>query len=146
MTIRGSPGRDNDAMRLRLLSPSAAAAALLAFIPAVLAFTPAVFGADGSTSGGAATDPVAGDPLLPYVVALLVAGVTLLIVGILVVVTGRGKPANGSRTRAGAGWWTCPACGAHNSPDRPDCYACMAPRDDGSGSAVSEEPGAPAHR
>ena len=128
MTIRRYSGcraqRYNDAMR-RLLSPSAAVATVLAFAPTVL-------GADGSASGGATTDPVGGEPLLPYVVALLVAGVTLLIVGILVVVTGRGRPATRPRTRGGAGWWRCPACGADNAPDRPDCYACMAPRDDGS--------------
>jgi len=119
----------------RLLSPPAAISALLASAPTVL-------GVDG---GGAARDPVLGDPLLPYVVALLVAGLTLLILGILVVVTGRGKSGASRRTQVDAGWWACRACGAHNAPDRTECYACRASRadetdlDDRDGPAVPPE-------
>ena len=101
----------------RVLTPPAAVAAILLSASTAL-------GADGGTSGSSATDPVLGDPLVPYIVALLVAGLTLLVVGIVVVVSGRRKTADDRRTRAAAGWWRCEICDAENASDRGECYAC----------------------
>ncbi len=139
MTVRGCgirtrPARTDAVRRLRSL-PAAASALLVTASTAL--------GADGGTSGSSGTDPVLGDPLLPYIVALLVAGLTLLIVGIVVVVTGRGRTASDRRTRVAAGWWRCETCGADNAPDRRECYACQAPRDRGAEPATGRAPGAP---
>ncbi len=108
---------------------------------ALLVSASPILGAGRGTSGSSATDPVLGDPLLPYIVALLVAGLTLLIVGIVVVVSGRGKTADARRTRAAAGWWRCSICDADNASDRSECYACQAPRDRGTEPAAGDEPG-----
>jgi hypothetical protein len=84
---------------------------------------------------------MASEPLLPYVVALLVAGVTLLVVGVVLIATSgrRGAPPR-RRTREP---WTCAACGTPNAPDRGDCYACHARRPDPgeAGGAGDGEPG-----
>ncbi len=129
--IRARPTRNSARHRLRSLP--AAASVLLVSASTVL-------GADGGTSGSSATDPVLGDPLVPYIVALLVAGLTLLVVGIVVVVSGRRKTADDRRTRAAAGWWRCEICDAENASDRRECYACQAPRDRGTEPSAGDEP------
>jgi hypothetical protein len=92
----------------------------------ILALAPAALGADPTGSSVADTD-LASEPLLPYVVGLLVAAVTLAIVGVVVTVL-RGRRPAGRTRRDRAAWWTCPACQAANAPGGPACYACHAPR------------------
>lgn len=90
-----------------------------------LAIAPVARADQGGPSGVDAG--LASEPLLPYVIGLLVAAITLAIVGVVVSVVNRRRPAQGPGGRTNA-LWTCASCGAGNAPGRSDCYACMAPR------------------
>jgi hypothetical protein len=117
---------------MRRLSLPIAAWWLLAITATALADDPA-----GTSPADAS---LASEPLLPYVVGLLVAAVTLAIVGVVVTVTRRDRR-TGAGARGATAWWTCPACGASNAPGRPDCFACQAPRGaDGTAPAAVSTP------
>ncbi len=122
----GATGRYNGAMR-RLLPLLAAAWLLVAVAPAVRADNPAdPTGQAGAGSATAGLD-LRSEPLLPYVVGLLVAGVVLAVVGVVVMQTGRRRPKPAAGPGPARALWTCPACGAGNAPGRTVCYACHTP-------------------
>jgi hypothetical protein len=107
----------------RLLASLAVAWLLLACAP----LAPAAL-ADDPTPGPDTVNVDPGkEPLMPYIVALLVASGVLVVVGVVAVQVNR---ASGRRAGAGRGLalWTCPACGTTNAGDRETCYACGAAR------------------
>lgn len=67
------------------------------------------------------------EPLLPYVVGLVVMAVVLATFGVVAMRVTSPKKA---RARPAADWWTCPACDVRNRPDRATCFACQASRAD----------------
>ena len=69
-----------------------------------------------------ALDPGA-EPLVPYIVALLVASGVLVVVGVVAMQVNR-APARPRQLDL----WACPACGTSNAGDRDSCYACGAAR------------------
>jgi hypothetical protein len=146
----------NRAMR-RLLALVAAAWLVLAPAPTALADDPrcadweqhgAPAGIDlhlvctanqviGAYTGQAGAD-VNSEPLLPYVVGLLVTGIGLAMVGVVATrVVGRkaGKRLAPERPDA---WWVCPSCQSVNAEGRPACYACHAPRADAPSEGAAE--------
>ncbi len=150
--LRGMPplirGAYNGAMR-RLLALVAAAWLVLTLAPAALADDPrcadweqngAPAGVDlrlvctatqviGAYTGQSTTDPNQ-EPLLPYVVGLLVTGIGLASVGVVATkVVGRKAGRRLAPERPDA-WWVCPSCQSVNAEGRPACYACHAPRAD----------------
>jgi hypothetical protein len=66
------------------------------------------------------------EPLVAYIVALLVVAGVLTVFG-FVAMRYTAQPAGGRR-RADAGWWTCAGCGSPNRPDRGACFACHVSR------------------
>ena len=66
------------------------------------------------------------EPLLPYVVGLLVMAGVLAVFGVVAMRAANPKP----KRRPAADWWACPACGVRNRPDRATCFACQASRAD----------------
>jgi len=66
------------------------------------------------------------EPLLPYVVGLVVmAGV----LGMFGAIAMRVAPAHPNRRRSHEeDWWPCPSCGAQNPSDRARCFSCQASR------------------
>lgn len=101
------------------------ALALLLF----LTIAPVVLAADPTPGPGPATVEVdlGTEPLLPYIAALLVTSVALMIVGFVAMRVNR-RPTAGARRRGSAAWWSCPSCAASNAGDRETCFACTAPR------------------
>jgi hypothetical protein len=75
------------------------------------------------------TDDVSLDrePLLPYVVGLVVMAGVLGVVGLIAMRVTAPRP---SPRRRATGWWACPSCGERNRPDRASCFACQASRAD----------------
>ena len=69
--------------------------------------------------------PLGDEPLVPYIVGLLVMAVVLGAFG-LVAMRLLAKPKPAVRP---ADLWPCPACGTPNRPSRSSCYACQAPRE-----------------
>ena len=67
------------------------------------------------------------EPLLPYVVGLVVMAIVL---GVFGVVAMRMSAPRKPRPRPAADWWACPACGLRNRPDRASCFGCQASRAD----------------
>ena len=123
MTIGGvtSRGRRRYNRAVRRLLP------LLALPGIVLGLAiPPAARADGATPAPSVvtTDVViGGEPLLPYVVALLVMSAVFMVVGIVAVLVNR-RPSRPARGRGQPAWWTCATCGTHNVDDRDTCYAC----------------------
>ena len=81
------------------------------------------------------TDDVSLDrePLLPYVVGLVVMAGVLGVVGMIAMRVTAPRP---SPRRRATGWWACPSCGERNRPDRASCFACQGSRADaGAGSS-----------
>ncbi len=125
-------GGYNRVMR-RPLSLLAVPGLVLVLVLAVLVLAPDVLllvFADPVMAAGTvgAGEDVNAEPLLPYVVGLLVTGVALALVGVVATrLLGRTP---GRRTSPGRpdAWWVCPACQATNAEGRPACYACHAPR------------------
>lgn len=135
----------NRAMR-RLLALVAAAWLVLALAPAALADDPrcADWEQHGARAGidlrlvctanqvigaytGQADADVNSEPLLPYVVGLLVTGLGLAMVGVVATkVVGRKAGRRLAPERPDA-WWVCPSCQSVNAEGRPACYACHAP-------------------
>lgn len=101
------------------------AAALLLF----LAIAPVVLAADPTVAPGPATVEVnlGAEPLMPYIVALVVTSVVLIVVGVVAMQVNR-RPPPGSRRPGRRAWWTCTACSMVNSADRETCFACEAAR------------------
>jgi hypothetical protein len=67
------------------------------------------------------------EPLLPYVVGLVVMAAVLGVFGIVAMRLTAPRP-DRHATRP-ADWWACPSCGERNRPDRAHCFACEASRD-----------------
>jgi hypothetical protein len=67
------------------------------------------------------------EPLLPYVVGLLVMAAVLGVFG--VVAMRLTAPRTDRRAARPADWWACPSCGERNRPDRATCFACQSSRD-----------------
>jgi hypothetical protein len=65
------------------------------------------------------------EPLVPYIVGLLVMAGVLGAFG-LVAMRVLAKPKTAVRADD---LWACPACGTPNLPSRASCYACQAPRE-----------------
>ena len=95
----------------------------------VLAPAPAALADDPTTEPGFATEAVnlGAEPLVPYIVALLVTSAGLTIVGLVAIQVNR-KPTEAARRRRRAAWWPCPACATSNAGDRDTCFACGAGR------------------
>jgi hypothetical protein len=66
------------------------------------------------------------EPLLPYVVGLVVMAGVLGVFGVIAMRVTRPRPDR--RSGRAEDWWACPSCGAANSRDRAACFACQAPR------------------
>jgi hypothetical protein len=77
------------------------------------------------------------EPLLPYVVGLIVMAVVLGAFGVIAV---RMTAPRTERRRPGADWWACPSCGVRNGPDRTTCFACQASRADAPPTPVDARP------
>ncbi len=115
--------RYNHAVR-RLLSLLA-----LPGIVLTLALPPAAL-ADAATPAPSfvTADVVLGtDPLLPYVVALLVMSAVLMVVGAIAIVVNR-RPSRPAGERGQPAWWACASCGTTNVDDREACFSCGASR------------------
>ena len=67
------------------------------------------------------------EPLVPYVVGLVVMAIVLGTFGVVAMRIMRPRPA--PRASTAADWWACPSCGVKNRPDRAHCFACQASRD-----------------
>jgi hypothetical protein len=67
------------------------------------------------------------EPLIPYVVGLVVMAVVLGTFGVVAMRLMAPKPA--PRTAPAKDWWACPSCAVRNRPDRAHCFACQASRD-----------------
>lgn len=67
------------------------------------------------------------EPLVPYIVALIVVALVLMVFGFIAMRVMR-PPARRVRP---SDFWTCPSCGTANRPDRTSCFSCQATRDPG---------------
>ncbi|HEY3336476.1 MAG TPA: zinc finger Ran-binding domain-containing protein [Candidatus Limnocylindrales bacterium] len=77
--------------------------------------------------------PLGEEPLVPYIVGLLVMAVVLGAVGLLAMrLTAR--PRRGLRPDD---LWSCPACGTTNQPSRASCYACGVSRESAAASGAT---------
>ena len=79
-----------------------------------------------STTLGVTTADVALDnePLVPYIVGLLVMAAVLVAFGFIAMRV-MARPGGGRRSDP---WWNCPACGSSNQSRRSTCFACQASR------------------
>lgn len=102
------------------------AAALVLLL--LVAIAPAVLAADPTSDPGPRTVEVdlGAEPLLPYIAALLVTSVALMIVGFVAMQVNR-RPTPGARRLGRRAWWTCTACSMVNSADRSTCFSCETP-------------------
>ncbi len=102
---------------------------LLVVAVLMLATAPAVLALDPTADPGPSTVEVnlGADPLMPYIVALLVMSGVLAMVGFVAMQVNR-KPPAGARRRGQNAWWPCGSCATSNAGDRDTCYACAAPR------------------
>ena len=69
---------------------------------------------------------LAREPLVPYIVALLVVAGVLTAFGFVAMRLLAPRPA--ARHARPEDWWVCASCGTRNRPDRAVCYACQASR------------------
>jgi hypothetical protein len=67
------------------------------------------------------------EPLIPYVVGLVVMALVLGTFGVIAMRVMAPKPV--PRTAAAKDWWACPSCAVRNRPDRAHCFACQTSRD-----------------
>ncbi|MCJ7710012.1 MAG: zinc finger Ran-binding domain-containing protein [Chloroflexi bacterium] len=113
----------------RLLSLLALPGIVPTGLALTLALAPAAFADEASPAPSFVTaDVVLGtDPLLPYVVALLVMSAVLMVVGAIAVVMNR-RPSRPAKGRGRPAWWACVACGTTNVDDREACFSCGASR------------------
>ena len=78
------------------------------------------------------------EPLIPYVVGLVVMA---LVLGTFGVVAMRVMAPRPERRKARAeDWWACPSCGERNRPDRAHCFACEGSRDAVVAAPATEDP------
>ena len=68
--------------------------------------------------------PLGDEPLVPYIVGLLVIAGVLGAFGLVASRT----LATPKQPLTSADLWACPACGTANLPTRSSCHACQAPR------------------
>jgi hypothetical protein len=78
------------------------------------------------------------EPLIPYVVGLVVMALVLGTFGVIAMRVMAPKPAR--RTGQAKDWWACPSCGERNRPDRAHCFACQASRDSFVTPSATEDP------
>ena len=78
------------------------------------------------------------EPLVPYVIGLVVMGVVLGAVGVVAMRVMSPRPRR--RASTAAEWWACPSCGAGNRPDRAHCFSCEAARDAQQPPTPAEDP------
>jgi hypothetical protein len=124
---------------MRRRSPSAALRpALAALVPLLaaawlaiafaLAVAPATRADDPTPDAGAVPQTVdialGSEPLVPYIVALLVTSGVLVVVGLVAMRVDR-APSAAARARRAA-LWTCAACSTENAGDRVTCFGCGA--------------------
>lgn len=102
---------------------------LLGVAVLMLASAPAVLALDPTADPRPPTVEVnlGAEPLLPYIVALLVMSGVLAVVGFVAMQVNR-KPPTGARAKGRNAWWPCSSCATSNAGDRDTCYACAAPR------------------
>ena len=67
------------------------------------------------------------EPLVPYVVGLIVMALVLGTFGMVTMRVIAPKPTR--RPSRAEDWWACPSCGVQNRPDRAHCFACEGSRD-----------------
>ena len=67
------------------------------------------------------------EPLLPYIVGLLVMAAVLAVFGVIAMRVTAPKPSR--RLTRREIWWSCPWCGVRNEPSRGQCYACQMTRE-----------------
>ena len=77
------------------------------------------------------------EPLIPYVVGLVVMALVLGTFGVVAMRVMAPRPQR--RASLAEDWWACPSCGERNRPDRAHCFACQGSRDTVAPSA-SEDP------
>ena len=82
------------------------------------------------------------EPLVPYVVGLVVMGVVLGAFGVIAMRVM--SPRRERQASTAADWWACPSCGVRNRPDREHCFACEASRDSSPGPSAAAVDPAPA--
>jgi zinc finger protein len=78
------------------------------------------------------------EPLIPYVVGLVVMAAVLGVFGLIAMRVTAPRPDR--RATRPEDWWACPSCGERNRPDRAHCFACQASRDVASGPPAAEGP------
>jgi hypothetical protein len=78
------------------------------------------------TYTGSGTGDITDEPALPYVVALLVTGAGLAVVGLVAMRFVGGRAGRRLAPAAPDAWWVCPSCQSLNAVGRPACYACHA--------------------
>ena len=78
------------------------------------------------------------EPLIPYVVGLVVMALVLGPFGVMAMRVMAPKPVG--RTAPARDWWACPSCGERNRPDRAHCFACHASRDSVVAPPAAEDP------
>ena len=77
------------------------------------------------------------EPLIPYVVGLVVMALVLGTFGVVAMRLMAPKPQR--RVSRSEDWWACPSCGVRNRPDRAHCFACQASRDTVVAAAATED-------
>jgi hypothetical protein len=78
------------------------------------------------------------EPLIPYVVGLVVMALVLGTFGVVAMRVMAPKPQQ--RTSRAEDWWACPSCGERNRPDRAHCFACEGSRDTVIAPPATEDP------
>jgi hypothetical protein len=91
-------------------------------------------------TGDAASESIVLDkePLIPYVVGLVVMALVLGTFGVVAMRVMAPKPVR--RNAPAKDWWACPSCGERNRPDRAHCFACQASRDTVVAAPAAEDP------
>jgi hypothetical protein len=79
------------------------------------------------------------EPLIPYVVGLVVMALVLGTFGVIAMRFMAPKPST-RRTSRAEDWWACPSCGVRNRPDRAHCFACQTSRDTVVAAPATEDP------
>ena len=78
------------------------------------------------------------EPLIPYVVGLVVMALVLGTFGVIAMRVM--APKRAPRTASAKDWWACPSCAVRNRPDRAHCFACQASRDTVVAPRAAEDP------
>ena len=78
------------------------------------------------------------EPLIPYVVGLVVMALVLGTFGVVAMRVMAPKPKR--RASRAEDWWACPSCGVRNRPDRAHCFACEGSRDTVAAAPAAEDP------